>query len=66
MDMVDQVKLYIGTSGWPYPKGEGPGLAISTLLVELMNLNTIVSSLILLRSTAHSTDRRIPAMFTIG
>ena len=23
MDMVDQVKLYIGTSGWSYPKGEG-------------------------------------------
>ena len=23
MDMVDQAKLYIGTSGWSYPKGEG-------------------------------------------
>ncbi len=23
MDMVDQVKVYIGTSGWSYPKGEG-------------------------------------------
>jgi uncharacterized protein YecE (DUF72 family) len=23
MDVVDQVKLYIGTSGWSYPKGEG-------------------------------------------
>ena len=23
MDVVDQIKLYIGTSGWSYPKGEG-------------------------------------------
>lgn len=23
MDMIDQVKLYTGTSGWSYPKGEG-------------------------------------------